>query len=65
MKRALERENIEVETKNVSDDGDFFLKHDIRTCPVLLEFDNGEVSARIVGVEDIIKRLKDVQNTEI
>ena len=58
MKRALEKEKLEVECKNMSDDGDFFKKHQIRTCPVLLVFDNEEVVDRITGVEDIIKKLK-------
>jgi hypothetical protein len=59
MKRALEKEKLEVECKNMTDDSEFFKKHQIRTCPVLLVFDNEEVVDRITGVEDIIKKLKE------
>lgn len=59
MKRALAREKIEVEQRNMSDHRDFFYEHNIRSCPVLLVFDNEEVVDRITGVEDIIKKLKE------
>lgn len=59
MKRALEKEKLEVETKSMADDLDFFVKHNIRTCPVLLELDNGKVVGRITGIEEIIKNLRE------
>ena len=66
MNKALLKEKIEVEIKNIKDDSKFFKKHDIKTCPVLLIFDNKVVVDRKRGVEDIIKFLKDnVQSGEI
>ncbi len=58
MLKALIKEGIEVEMKSHRDDPEFFKKHQIRTCPVLLELDNGEVIDRITGVQDIIANLK-------
>jgi predicted transcriptional regulator len=66
MKRALEKENLEVETKTLRDDADFFKKYKIRTCPVLLELDNDKVVGRITGIEEIVKNLKeDVQDRKV
>jgi hypothetical protein len=59
MSKALEKESLEVETKSYKDDPKFFKKHQVRTCPILLELDNGKVVGRITGVEDIIKKLKE------
>lgn len=58
MQKALLRENLEIETKNIREDSKFFKKHEIKTCPILLIFDNGKVINKIKGVEDIIKFLK-------
>ena len=58
MDKALKREGLEVETKNFRDDPNFFKKHSVRSCPVLLIFEGKEVVDRITGREDIISNLK-------
>jgi len=66
MQKALTKENLTVEIKNLRDDPEFFKIHEIKTCPVLLVFDNERVVDTIRGKDEIIQTLKDnVQDREI
>jgi len=58
--RRLKREGVESEHKNLMDDREFFLKHKVMSCPVLLVFEDDVEVDRIKGMDDIISNLKNV-----
>ena len=61
MSRALKKDGLIVDIKNLRDDPKFFKKYNIGTCPVLLCFNNSELHSKITGVQEIIKELKNAQ----
>lgn len=61
MNRRLQKEGLTVEQKNMKDDGDFFRKHKVMSCPLLLVFEDDLEVDRIKGIDDIIFNLKTLE----
>lgn len=59
LKRKLADEKLEVETIDMEQDTEKFREYDIRAVPRLVVIEDGVVTARIQGIEDIIKKVKE------
>ncbi len=58
LKRKLSDEKLEVETIDLEQDTERFREYDIRAVPRLVVIEDGVVTERIQGIEDIIKKIK-------
>jgi glutathione S-transferase len=59
LKRKLEQNNLEVEYFNSKDNPKEFKKRNVKSTPVLITFDNGEITGRLTGTDDIVEYLKE------
>lgn len=59
LKRKLADEKLEVETIDMEQNTDKFREYDVRAVPRLIIIEDGIVTARIQGIEDILKKIKE------
>lgn len=68
LRNQLKREGLEIQWCDFYDGEEskiLYKKYKIKSTPVLLKLDNGEVCDRIFGVSDIIRELKkELENAE-
>lgn len=65
LNKKLIEADIEIDYLNSKDHLEDFRKYNIRSTPVLVVLDNGEESDRLKSTEEILKYLKNEQNTKI
>lgn len=61
--KSMIRSNLEVDMKNFKDHSDEFANHNIKTCPVLIIFEDNQEIDRIQAVQEIVNYF--IENNKI
>lgn len=63
LSKSMSRASLEVDMKNIREHPEEFIKYNIKTCPVLIIFEDDQEQYRIQVVQEIISFL--IENNKI